>query len=152
MSVESDPSRELLELLIDLQAKNHSLLLNETSRVRALTSSYSENIVRLAEQLKIFLQGEWLVEVKSASSITFFPTYSSSEKSTNILKRVAKKVFNGYDSYLDLLGVCQNNYAMRVDLTIGELLDELTEMNLDGLRITKSKISKLDQKFLSQTL
>lgn len=137
---------------MDLQAKNHSLLLNETSRVRALTSSYSENIVRLADQLKIFLQGEWLVEVKSTSSVTFFPCYSSSEKSTNILKRVGKKVFNGYDSYLDLLGVCQNNYGTRVDLTVGELLEDVMKMDLDELKITKSKIGKLDQKFLSQSL
>jgi len=148
----TDPSRELLELLITLQDKNHSLMFNETSRARALTSSYSENIVRLADQLEILLKGQWLVEVKSVSSITFFPTYFSSDKTTNILRRVGKKVFGTCDLYLALLQVCQDNYGTRVDLTVGELLEELSNMNLSHLAVTKGRLNKLDQKFLSQSL
>lgn len=142
----------LLDLLINLKTNNQTLLFGETSRARALVSSYSEDIVRLSERLKIFLQGDWHVEVRSTSSMTFFPTYSSSEKSSNILKRVGKKVFNGYDSYVDLLGICEEKYGTRVDLTVGELLEGLIGCDLDDLKITKSQLEKLDSKFLGQVI
>lgn len=145
---------ELLNLLADLKFKTQTLLLGETSRGRALTISTSETLIRYHEQLQTLLQGDWIV-LPGTNGLSFVPSYATSEKSVNILKRVSKKLFRGYDSYLELLGITQEKFGDRVGVSVSELLEMASEIDSENFLVTPSdlqKISKKDTKFLSQVI
>lgn len=145
---------ELLNLLADLKFKTQTLLLGETSRGRALTISTSETLIRYHEQLQTLLQGDWIV-LPGTNGLSFVPSYATSEKSVNILKRVSKKLFRGYDSYLELLGITQEKFGDRVGVSVSELLEMASEIDSENFLVTPSdlqKISKKDPKFLSQVI
>lgn len=148
MSSETDP----FDLLIDLKIKSDNLRLGETSRHRSRTVSADSKLIPYQRKLEILLEGDWVV-TKTPSGLIFTPTYSVSEKSTNVLKRVAKKLFNGYDSYLDLLNIVQKNFSTLTGVTVKELLDFIKELGMEELKISSSdlhNISKKDPQFLSQ--
>lgn len=145
---------DLLNLLADLKFKTQTLLLGETSRSRALTIVTNEKLVMYREQLQTLLQGDWIV-LQTAVGLSFVPSYATSEKSVNILKRVSKKLFRGYDTYLELLGIAQEKFGDRVGVSVNEFLEVASKVDPENFSVSVSdlqKISKKDPKFLSQVI
>lgn len=145
---------DLLNLLADLKFKSQTLLLGETSRSRALTISTNISLVTYHEQLQTLLQDDWVV-LQTDIGLSFVPSYATSEKSVNILKRVSKKLFRGYDTYLELLGIAQEKFGGRTGVTVNELLGVASELDPENFLVSVSdlqKISKKDPKFLSQVI